>query len=201
MSPQSSTLFYDQRELVPDPAVLETIESLAQDQGLSGPRILLYGGSVGADVACIKRYVPNARIYGLDSNPDKIERSKFEYWEYGEFLLDSDIYSFSIFDFVVTLSGLCVYPQSLSRRGIKSLYTFDEFQKSVKFLDSLLRRDGVMCLLNTNFRFKDTSTSKIYRSLSTPLVKTDGFVPKFSKGMVRLDRNGRPDVFFKKVRI
>jgi hypothetical protein len=64
------------------------------------------------------------------------------------------------------MSVLCVSNlRAPKRRPIGLYYPFSKFEADIAFLDSLLKRGGLLVVAVTTYRFCDTSTAKRYEGI------------------------------------
>lgn len=141
---------------------------------IAAPRILSYGCSTGEEVFTLARYIPHARIDGLDINPRSIGIAQRAV-EAG----DVDRIHFAcasappedvaIYDAIFCLSVL--RHGRLDHEQIEDcshILPFSRFAEVIEALDRTLKPGGLLFLWGSNFRFADTETAKNYSHIPTP---------------------------------
>ena len=115
-------------------------------------QILSFGCSKGLECETLhKLYYPNNKIIGLDINKEiiknNIKKNKYNNIEY--FSNFENISKKS--DIIFANSVLCRWPEGQVK------YTFESFEKTLEIIDSLLNKDGYLCIYNSKYLFCETN--------------------------------------------
>jgi hypothetical protein len=160
----------------------------------SPSQILSFGCSTGEECETLhKLYFPNVKIIGLDICEeiitDNIKKNKYNNIEYYSKL--DNITGKS--DIIFANSVLCRWPES------KGVYTFETFENTLEIIDSLLNKDGYLCIYNSKYLFSETNLflNKKYEKINTSHKKT-GYVTKYHKNN-NIINNNYPFFLFKKI--
>ena len=137
-------------------------------------RILSFGCSTGKECETFhKIYFPDANIIGLDISKEIIEENiknntfkQIEYFSNFEEIKEK-------FNLIFAMSVLCLWPEEENNK-----YTFETFSETLKQIDSLLEKDGYVCIYNSKYIFPETETFKKYKIIETENKET-GFVTKY----------------------
>ena len=164
--------------------------------------ILSFGCSYGWECKSLRNYFPNAFIIGYDIFKENIDIAakknddcniKFtSEWE--------NVKKEKYFDIVFAMSVLCRTPHTINKKNISKIYSFERFEKQITELDSIIRKDGLLVLYNTNFLFTDTIVSEKYEPLSIPNFYDSGRIPKFDKNNKLLENQEYQYSIFRKTR-
>jgi len=151
-------------------------------------RILSFGCATGEEVLTLHRYFPLAAIDGVDINRRSIARAKRMTKEVG-----GDRLRFCVGHSAGATEGLydAVFCMSVFRHGglgavgknnrCDHLIRFDDFARTVNELARRIKPGGLFFIVNSNFRFGDTATSKefevVWRDRSAPETRSSIFGP------------------------
>jgi SAM-dependent methyltransferase len=155
-------------------------------------RILVFGCSTGEETLTLAtRYFTssNHHIIGVDISESAIHTAMVEnscerVVYHGP---DYSLESIGPFDIIFANSVLCRWPASRGLEDISRLYSFESFDRILCSLDKALNKAGLMCILNSNYRFSDSTISPGYAKVQLPSVKHSGFVDKFDRTGKRID--------------
>lgn len=158
----------------------------------SPSQILSFGCSTGMECETLQElYFPNIKIIGLDISEkvikNNIEKNKYKNIKY--YSKVNDITEKS--DIIFANSVLCRWPES------EGEYTFETFENTLKVIDTLLNKDGYLCIYNSKYLFSETELflNKKYETIVTSHKET-GFVTKYHKNNKKI--NNYPFFLFKK---
>jgi len=157
--------------------------------------ILSFGCSTGEECFSLAKYFPLAKILGVDTNKDVLaicnkrntyKNISFSYSNY-ENIKDRDP-----FDMIFCMSVLCKWPETENKKNISNIYSFSIFKNTIYKLDKVLKKNGLLVIYNSNFRFSESSTYHKYKVLYIPEVDESGFVPKFDKNNNIIKKRSQP---------
>jgi hypothetical protein len=161
------------------PEIFQHCKLLVNDK--KGLNILSFGCSVGNECFSLRNYFNNANIVGYDINENNINIANnaniddkikfFPVWDKVSFT--------EFYDIVFAMSVLCRWPQTQGKKNCKKIYCFEEFKNQIIKLDRIIKKDGLLIVYNSNFRFTDTDISKKYDLIMIPDYGDSGFVEKF----------------------
>ena len=66
------------------------------------------------------------------------------------------------FDIVCAMTVLCRHPETVGIANSSEVYPFEDFNKLLTIIDSLVKQDGLLCLYNANYRLEDSALSDKY---------------------------------------
>ena len=184
------------------PEVFAHASALLSDVPNDDLRLLSFGCSTGEECFSLRRYFPTAWIDGIDINRKNIRACKARNQDPRIRFHVSDRKLLKIlpgYDAVFAMSVLCRWPQTEVVDDCADVYPFGRFDESIRRLDSIVRRNGLLIICNANFRFSDTVTSERYEALRVPGLTNCGFVHLFSRDNRKLQDQSYPYCVFKKV--
>lgn len=142
--------------------------------GTAEPRILSFGCSTGEEPITLARYLPQARIDGLDINPRNVAEARRK-------VAAAGLTRITIAEAGSPPTGPALYDAvfclSVLRHGELDAYQperctailpFRRFAETVAALDLVLKPGGYLFLWGCNFRFADTATATDYDPVPTP---------------------------------
>jgi len=156
--------------------------------------ILSFGCSTGSETNTLSDiYFKQSNIFGLDISKDVIKKNiennknnKIMYYDHIN-KLQSNIKQF---DLICAMSVLCVWPEE------RGEYSFETFSRTLELIDSLLKKEGYLCIYNSKYVFTDTEVFKKYKVINTDCKET-GFVYKYDKYGKKI--NNYPYFLFQKL--
>ena len=153
------------------------------------PSILSFGCSTGQEVRTLSdKYFPNSIIHGLDINAEVIETcKKLNINNNVKFFTYDDFDTSQKYDMIFCMSVLCRWEDTKYLQDCSEIYPFDNFDKQLIHLDSILNLGGLLVIYNANFCFSDSSIYYKYTPISDPAITTSGFVKKFDKNNQSMD--------------
>lgn len=157
-------------------------------------KILSFGCSTGEECETLQElYFPNVNIVGLDINKKIINNNNIKKNKYKNIEYYSDIKDISgNFDLIVANSVMCIWPEQYN-----NIYKFETFEKTLKVIDSLLNKNGYLCIYNSKYLFCETELfNNKYEKVKT-LYNDTGFVTKYHKNNNKIDYK-YPFFLFKK---
>ena len=152
--------------------------------------ILSFGCSKGEETASLNKYFPGKKIIGADvsSRILKIAEKRCE-----EFLnicfvnISKDsLRNYGPFDIIFAMSVLCKMNKTDKANHISQIYPFQIFEETCNMFYQNLKKEGILVIYNSNYRFTDTSISEKFTPLLLHKVIDSGFVIKFDKKGNRL---------------
>ncbi len=142
--------------------------------GLAEPRVLSFGCSTGEEPLTLARYLPQARIDGLDINPRNVAEARrkvakaglqrIAIAEAGTPPVEAERYD-AVFCLSVLRHGeLDAYrPDTCTQ-----ILPFRRFAETVSALDRVVKPGGLLFLWGCNFRFADTDEASRYEVIPVP---------------------------------
>jgi SAM-dependent methyltransferase len=131
-------------------------------------KILSFGCSTGEEVLTLRRYFPNAQIVGADINKRSLDICrKLPVDNKITFVQStiSEIKKYGDFDAIFCMAVLQRKPHYIAANGISSLkkiYPFEKFEKQIRKLDGILKKDGLLVVHYTQYSLLDTSVASRY---------------------------------------
>lgn len=152
-------------------------------------KILSFGCSTGEECQSVSEYLPNATIIGAEINLSSLKKAK----KNNQNPLIKFVYSDKKtleengpYDVILALSVLCKNPEAEHVKDISKLYTFNQYKETVEMLDTLLKKNGVLLIRSSNFRFKETNIYSKYKVINYDKIRNPIHFPKFSKDNLRI---------------
>ena len=154
------------------------------------PEVLSFGCSTGEEIVTLRRYLPRARLAGIDINPARLRAARklvndpsVRLWEAAS-LTEADA---GLFDAITCLSVL----QNNHLRhhwpvDPTPYLTFAAFEQAVIDLDRHLRPGGILLLYHTSFRFVDTDVAQRYTPLLIDEPTNHGLSMRYDRDNKRL---------------
>ena len=134
------------------------------------PKILSFGSSTGLEAVTLSRYFHASIIVGADVDDQTLSAArdtcaKANVSDRCFFFNDEKmpLDSLGMYDIVFANSVLCRHPWDHNRTAA-DWYPFERFQETIKKLNQVLREGGILVMINTNYRFDDTSVARAYRT-------------------------------------
>jgi hypothetical protein len=140
------------------------------------PRILSFGCSTGDEMTTIATYFPDAEIQGCDIDLE-IAQGRDDlpgpvYFSTPEAIAENGPY-----DIVFAHSVLCLHP---FEAPVPGEFPFADFEKLVRSLHDNLNDQGLLCLYNLSYLFRDLPFADQYRVVQGDRASENGYVPKWS---------------------
>lgn len=171
--------------------------------GIAEPRILSFGCSTGEEPLTLARYLPQARIDGLDINPRNVAAARRKVAQAG-------LPGLAIAEAGAPPAGAALYDAvfclSVLRHGeldacqpedCRAILPFHRFADTVAGLDRVLKPGGYLFLWGCNFRFADTTAAAGYEPVPVPgMAAQDG--PFYGPDDRRLPLDSAADFVFRK---
>lgn len=66
------------------------------------------------------------------------------------------------FNMVTAMTVLCRHPDTVGLKDCSSIYPFAQFDSMAGYLDSLVQKNGLLCIFNANYAFEDSSVAGKY---------------------------------------
>jgi hypothetical protein len=190
----ASTTFMDRH-----PDIFDFLKLQFGDQQI---RLLSFGCSTGEECFSLRNYLPNAKITGVDINPNSILTAKKNSLVDGnmEFvcLSPNALHQLGQFDVILALSVLCKNPEAQELNDISSIYPFHRYNSIVTLLDSQLNKNGYLIIRSSNFRLKDSSVFSNYSVVNFEKRRDPKDFPKFDSNNKRLKNYLETEEFFRK---
>jgi hypothetical protein len=168
------------------------------------PSLLSFGCSTGEEVATLGKYMPSARIMGVDINEWCIKQSiknhsgvnfSFHHRISAAFIAATN------FDAIFCMA---VFQHTSNRAEGSNLvaldFTFQQFEAEIMMLDAKLKPGGLLIIDNTDFSFLDTAAADHYKPLDFENNKRNSSRPLFDRNNNRIaDTQSSYRVFMKKL--
>lgn len=142
--------------------------------------ILSFGCSTGEECADLAEVFADARILGLDVNPDVLSRAKR--FESSRIRIRpstaSILASEGPFDLIFAMSVLCFSPQTIGMDNIASLYPFHRFEGMVGTLTESLAPGGILGAYNAQYFIEDTNVGSQFVPVVQPSYPAAGWIEK-----------------------
>lgn len=143
--------------------------------GLDCPRLLSFGCSTGEEVFSLRRYFPAAEIVGIDINPWAIAVCRRRLAAVGgdpriRFVQAANLDGLGAAAFDVIFCMAVFRHADLGAAGISRcdpVLRWADFQSAVAELDRCLAPGGLLAIMLSNFRFKDTATAARFETVFT----------------------------------
>ena len=162
------------------------------------PKILSFGCSDGREVQTLRKlYFKDSYIDGVDISEKMIENcNKLKLDDKISFYKSED-FKKTGYDLIYCMSVLCRWPQTSALEDCSKEYTFEQFESQLLELDSLLNKDGLLVVYNSNFLFSDSVLNNKYKALESNELKGSGFVKKFDKNNKAISKTYKHSIFIK----
>jgi len=162
----------------------------------SPSQIFSFGCSTGEECETLQElYFPNIKIIGLDISEkiiaNNIKKNKYKNIEYYSKL---DNIKTGKSDIIFVNSVLCRWPDG------EEEYTFETFENTLEIIDSLLNKDGYLCIYNAKYLFSETNLFVNKYEIVHTSNKETGFVTKYHKNNNKINNN-YPFYLFKKMNL
>ncbi len=157
---------------------------------LPNPKILSYGCSDGYEPNDLAgKYFHNGFIVGceIDSTAIKIAKKNNRFPNRVKIIesTSENLEKEGLFNVVIAMSVLCLWPQTKDLMDISKLYPFEKFDSLVDKLVSMLQPEGILCIYNSNYSVNDSSAFKDLEVIDSESL------PK-SQQVKLFDKTGRP---------
>lgn len=167
-------------------------------------RILSFGCSTGEEVVTLRQYFPNAYIIGAEINPCSLARCHQRKVDARISFIPSDhatIKRHGPFDMIFCMAVLQRTPHHIEAERItslKKLYPFEKFDRQVRELDSLLKKNGVLVIHHSQYFFRDSSVATRYDTLEWSEVPT--YNARFDRNSLLVENAASDGSIFIKIR-
>lgn len=179
----------------------------AQLAGQERPRLLSFGCSTGEEVFTLRRYFPTAEILGLDINPWAIAQCRKRLAAMGgdprihfEQAANLDGQADASFDAILCMAVL--RHGDLSAEGIRRcdpILYFTDFVRVVGEMERCLVPGGLLSIMHSHFRFKDTASAARFETvLAVSLPTAKPLPPLFGPDNLRLGDEPYLEAVFRK---
>ncbi len=159
------------------------------DLGEGRLRILSFGCSTGIEMLSIRAYFPDATIFGCDVNPLALNAAvKNTRDDACRIFLSSPaaITANGPYDLIFAMSVFCQYPDSSKVDNLEKTYPFGLYEMLAGNLLENLSEGGLLCLMNSNYLFRDLPQADGFDRVRSPLIAGNGFIDKFARNGMRL---------------
>ncbi|MDQ6727389.1 MAG: methyltransferase domain-containing protein [Actinomycetota bacterium] len=156
-------------------------------------RILSFGCSTGEEVLTLREYFPSATIVGAEINARSLALCRRREVDERIAFIPSDpetIRGHGPYDAILCMAVLQRTPHLLEARGttdLRRIYPFEKFDRQVGELDRELKRDGLLVIHHSQYRFADASVAPRYVPLDPEGQEVD-FTLTFDRAGQRMDR-------------
>lgn len=164
-------------------AMLETcVKFLSIKSGIKSLRILSFGCSVGDEVASLIYCFPDSIIFGCDINTQLLDRcfqtfgtnKNIRFFESNE----QNIIGNGPYDIIIASAVLCRNP---SPPNYGAVFPFAYFDNIIGLFDSVLKNNGLLCIPNAGYMFKDSKARSNYRPIRSDIMYNTTFVDVLHK--------------------
>jgi SAM-dependent methyltransferase len=168
--------------------------------------ILSFGCSTGEEVFTLRRYLPHAKIVGIDINPrsisvclKKLKKNRdqnIQFKHAGSPKVEPDAFYDAVFCMSVLRHGElgASNPQSCDH-----LIRFNDFENTVTNLCRCIKPGGYLVMIGSNFRFCDTSiASEFDVAFNLPVTKPSKDTPLYDSNNCRMTDDLCKEVVFRK---
>jgi SAM-dependent methyltransferase len=131
-------------------------------------KVLSFGCSTGLEAqTLIEKYFPESIVFGVDIDDKTLATARLNNAQYSDrmFFFNGkkfDPVMFGPFDVIFANSVLTRNPAPLN---FKETYPFELYNETITNLDAMLKPGGVLVIMNSNYHFHDTVTSRKYKIL------------------------------------
>ena len=150
--------------------------------------ILSFGSSTGREakaLADIYFNSPDDIIYGVDLDDETLSKARqftSEVLPKGKITFfngkKTPVTDFGPYDAIFANSVLCLHPPpSHNADKFMKIFPFDNFDKAVRELDQVLKKGGLIQIVNANYDFRQSAIGKKYRELPCDCRGPTHFVP------------------------
>ena len=204
-----ANLFQPHIDTAPDryPAVF----ALLADEigGRPGARVLSFGCSNGDEVFSLRRYLPRARVRGLDINWANVRECRARQRACGDPMVSfaragsADQEPAEAYDAVLAMAVLRHGDLSDGdRESCAGVISFEAFEATVTGLARCVKPGGLLLIEHSNFRFTDTAVSAGFRAaVNRPRGKVDHRTPLYGPDNRRLEAPAVVTVGFRKLEV
>merc|ERR1712196_614415 len=136
------------------------------------PKILSFGSSTGMEALTLaSKYFNHSIIVGVDVDDPTLSAARETITQANVSVSDRVFFfnaekmpldSLGTYDIIFANSVLCHNPWNF-HRSAKEWYPFSLFEETVLLLDQVLHQGGILVIINTNYRFQDTSVGHAYQ--------------------------------------
>jgi SAM-dependent methyltransferase len=141
-------------------------------------RILSFGCSTGEELSALRRRFPKAEMIGVEINPRsrRAAARRMRGDRRTKVVTPTDIEG--EFDLIFALAVLQREPHKIAEMGVDDLtrfYPFARFDKAVLELAKRLRRGGLLCVANAQYRVEDSTAAPLLSAVADA-PKMDGLI-------------------------
>ena len=157
------------------------------------PKILSFGSSTGKEALTLASICfHHSIVVGVDVDDPTLSAARETITQANVSVSDRVFFfnaekmpldSLGTYDIIFADSVLCRNPWHFHRNATE-FYPFSLFEETVILLDKVLREGGIVVMINTNYRFQDTSVGHAYHE--APVHSCTNFVPLFTPAGQRL---------------
>jgi hypothetical protein len=172
------------------PAIFAAVRDYLVEAGRDEGPVLSFGCSTGEECFELRRYLPSARIVGVDLNRWCLRTARRRNRDSNLHFLASNpqaIAAHGPYQAIFCMSVLCRWPQTERATDARPIYAFERFEDCLVQLDGALATGGALVLYNANYFLQDTQLARRYRALEVKGATECGFVTRFRKTGGRSD--------------
>ena len=149
------------------------------------PKILSFGSSTGQEALTLaSKYFHHSIIVGVDVDEPTLSAARRTCAEANVsdrvFFFNGEqrpLDSLGTYDIIFADSVLCRHAWNFHVKAME-WYPFSLFEETTRQLDQVLNAGGILVMINTNYRFQDTSVAHAYKEARVE--KCGNFVPLFT---------------------
>jgi len=141
-----------------------------------GPlRILSFGCSIGDELVTLRCLFPDAEIVGCDIDPANLAKAAASAGNAAHVVRSDEatLRSLAPFDLITAMSVLCRNPKP---QNFTTAFPFTRFDETTGLLAELLAPGGLLALVNTSYRFRDSSAFSAFDPVRSDIIWRSGFV-------------------------
>ena len=173
------------------PHVFAEVHRLSK--ALHAPKILSFGSSTGKEALTLaSKYFHDSIIVGVDVDEPTLSAARQTCAEANVsdrvFFFNGEqrpLDSFGTYDIIFASSVPYRHPWNFHVKSMK-WYPFSLFEETTRKLDQVLNAGGILVMINTNYRFQDTSVAHAYKEARVE--KCGNFVPLFTNAGKQLSQ-------------
>lgn len=180
----------------------ELFAALARFLGdIEAPRILSFGCSSGAEVRSLRRYIPHARIVGLDINAHLIARARAaDVSPLSDYVVGSAPDLAARFDAVLAMAVFRHGDLEAARPlDCETILPFASFAEGLARLDAVLVPGGWLALYHAHFRLADLALAANYAQSDFRFSDQPAQCLAYGPDNRRIEEPGEDAVLFRKI--
>lgn len=153
-------------------------------QQIATPKILSVGCSYGFEPMDLRRIIPQAEVLGCDVDADALAFAKTFCSRHKITVFHSSIKQIvehGLYDVIVAMNVLALYPDMQDKEDISTLYPFSDFDDFVSTLSAQLSAGGYLLIYNSAYPFERSSSGALFDAVHLPNVSQNGWIDKYDE--------------------